>query len=89
MLATDEYRAESDWLGRFTEECLTFGPELWAASARLTDVHNDWCREVGVEGDMPALREHLRQNGCSPKSGRRGRGWSGVGVVTNLEVPEE
>ena len=89
LIATDQYRAESDWLGRFAEECLTFAPELWSASARLTGVLNDWCREVGVEGDMPALREYMRRGGCSPKSGRQGRGWSGVGIVDSAEVREE
>lgn len=87
-LATSQYQIESDWLGRFTKECLNFAPELWSASARLTDTHNDWCREVGVEGDMPALREYLRRKECTPKSGRQGRGWKGVGIVTSLEVPD-
>lgn len=88
LLATKEYRAESNWLERFVEECLTLAPELWCTSARLTDAHNDWCREVGIEGDLSAMREHLQKRGCTAKKIRQVRGWQGVGTATSLEVPD-
>lgn len=88
LVATDAYRTESDWLKRFAEECLTLAPELWSPSARISDTLDAWCHEVGVEADMPALREYLGRKGCSTKKVQHRRGWKGVGIVTDMEVPD-
>ena len=86
LAATKGYQADSDWLERFVEQCLTFDVEQWTASARLTDSLTNWCREVGVQVDIPGMHERLRREGCEPKKNERRRGWQGVGVSTIDEV---
>lgn len=87
--ATKQYRAECDHIARFLDECLTLTPGAWTASSRLAESFDQWCRENSVEPNQRDLKLRLRHNGCEPKPTRQGRGWSGVGIVTDrAEVPD-
>lgn len=87
--ATKQYRAECDHIAQFFDECVTLTPGAWTASSRLTDCFDQWCRENAVEPNHRELKQRLRQEHCEPRSTRQGRGWSGVGIVTDrVEIPD-
>lgn len=87
--ATKQYRAECDHIAQFFDECVTLTPGAWTASGRLGECFDRWCRENAVEPNHRELKQRLRQEHCEPKPARQGRGWSGVGIVTDLaEVPD-
>lgn len=88
--ATDDYKAESNWLERFIAECLNFVSGLWTPSYRLTDTFNQWCRENGIEhSTVSELYPHLRHEGCKQHKSCHVRGWQGVSIVGNEPDDEE
>ena len=86
VAATGEYQRESNLIGQFVEECLSFAPEFWTRSSRLSHGLEMWCRENGYEPNIRNLWQHLRQKQCEQKQTRDGRGWSGVSIVTDAEA---
>jgi len=83
--ATDEYRADSDSLGRFVEECLVFLAEAWTSSNSLAESLDRWCKDNGVALTVSELHERLKQAGCKPKPWRKRRGWRGVDLMSQRE----
>lgn len=89
LAATKQYRAECDHIAQFCDECLTFTPGAWTASSRLAEILDQWSRENAVQPNHRELKQRLRQKQCEPRSARQGRGWSGVGIVTDrVEIPD-
>jgi putative DNA primase/helicase len=43
VAATDEYRDDSDVLGRFLEECCEVDPQATVALSELFDAYAEWC----------------------------------------------
>lgn len=85
--ATEEYRAESNWLDRFIEECLHFAPYVWCPSKKLADTLDEWCRENGIEhAAINDVHDRLRQHhDCKSKKYQGARGWTGVSISEDIE----
>ncbi len=89
VVATSQYRAECDQIAQFFDECLTLTPGAWTASSRLGETFDQWCRDNAAEPNHWEFKQRLRQQGCEPHRTHAGRGWSGVGIVTNpVQVPD-
>lgn len=87
--ATSAYREDSDSLGDFLSECCLIAPNAWAASETLRRTYERFCSE---RGDRPiAGREFadcLKRHGCEPSRRHAGRGWAGIGLLTDMSVTE-
>ncbi len=84
--ATDDYKAESNWLEQFTGECLHLNPIMHTPASGLATALQDWCTDTGLDGDMPTLRRWLSDHGCKPKRTKAlGRCWKGVALATDDE----
>jgi putative DNA primase/helicase len=79
-----------DDFGRFADDCLEFGPDEVATTAEITTAYDHWADAEGMPPGRfritPKSRAaRLEERGCKiikNTHGVRGRGWLGVGVVT-------
>ena len=78
--ATQEYRAESDLIGQFIEECCTIDPRESVGTTELRKAYTKWCEE---NDETPlstnAFAENLRGRGCTPANSHGKRSWKGIG----------
>jgi hypothetical protein len=98
LVATEQYRGESDTFGAFLEECCTLGPTLEEMSADLFKTYTKWADE-GNQRTMNSTRfgivlaEHgfrkSKANGVRGVKGNRERvKWSGLELKEDFrEVP--
>lgn len=85
--ATSAYREDSDPLGDFFTECCIIAPNAWAASDTLRRTYERFC---GERGDHPVdgreFTEALKKRHCKPDRKHAGRGWAGIGLLTDVSV---
>lgn len=93
LAATAEYRAESDDLGRFLEQCCLLGPHFHVRSADLFSAWQRWCAAENVPekriGTQTKFGRTLTDRGFDPD--RRGgqRVWLGIALAsTEDEEPQ-
>ena len=89
--ATKAYRDAMNPLKDFFTECCVFGPTLWAATADLRRVYDEWCKERGdrlVNGNRFA--EKLKAHGCESTRNTKGnkRGWLGIGLIASSDTSD-
>jgi len=87
--ATAGYREESDPLAEFVHECCIVAANAWAASDTLRRIYERFCSE---RGDQPLagrdFTEGLKRRGCEASRRHAGRGWAGIGLLTD-GIPAE
>jgi putative DNA primase/helicase len=82
--ATESYRAVSLPLVQFVADCCKVLPTAWCPTSKLREVYVRWCRdnrehELGANAFVQALRQH----GFTPEQRHPGRGWRGIGLVSD------
>lgn len=82
--STSAYRAESDPLATFLEDCLRFTPAAWTPWGDIWTAYTEHAGENGTTERYRVapkrLQERLRANGCQSERRFAGRGWAGVEV---------
>lgn len=83
LTATNEYRAESDALGRFlADRCLT-GPHYTVRSSDLFSAWQRWCAAEGHEpGTNKAMTTALQNRGYDTTKTKVGMVWQGIGLAS-------
>ncbi|MBM3760932.1 MAG: hypothetical protein FJW36_11865 [Acidobacteria bacterium] len=88
--ATDEYRRQSDQLGRFVEDRLMFIDGATVAAKRIQDAYRAWCAESGErEQRSAALSEYLAAKGIEKKRITEGNRYLGVSVRPEMGEQDE
>lgn len=89
--ATAEYRAESDALGRFVDECCDQHPNWKIQSSTLFKAWTRWCNTEGIEpGTNKAFSTSLQNRGFDTTKIRGRMTWSGIALnITESEVPAQ
>ncbi|MEZ4330424.1 MAG: phage/plasmid primase, P4 family [Myxococcota bacterium] len=82
VLATDEYRRESDLFGEFLDERCTVEPGRFASSRALYDAFREWAKAAGEESmTRTAFGKKLTERGFDKaRAPGGGRGWGGISV---------
>jgi putative DNA primase/helicase len=87
--ATEEYRADSDMLGKFLTESTMLGEDKTAESALLYRCYTEWCTENGLhELNRIKFGQELKERGFEPvmlgKS--RKRSYKGLGLLAEVII---
>jgi putative DNA primase/helicase len=81
LVATEQYRKESDEMAQFIGDCCVVSPTSWVASSALRDEYEKWCKERGMRPLWGrAFTERLRERGFKPEKCDGVRGWIGVAL---------
>ena len=87
--STAAYRAESDPLATFFDDCLRFTPAAWTPWADIWTAYNEHAQENGTPERYRVapkrLQERLRARDCESVKRYTGRGWSGVELKEGWE----
>lgn len=89
--ATAAYAAEADTVGRFVEECCHTGSnQLQAATGKLREAYEAWCRE---QGDTPVSARRLTQElterfGVTTRRSNSQRFYQGIGLIAEDQRDE-
>ncbi|MBM3763411.1 MAG: hypothetical protein FJW36_24640 [Acidobacteria bacterium] len=84
--ATDEYRRQSDQLGRFVEDRLIFTDGATVAAKRLQDAYRAWCAESGEKERSAAIvAEYFASRGIEKRKGRLGATYHGISLLPDAE----
>ena len=86
------WRAESDPLRDFVEDCCIVNPGLDQKAASLWQAYQNWAEENGERHSLTRKKftDRLQLLGCEPVKRKYGRsyserGWTGIGLRTPLE----
>lgn len=88
---TREWRAETDLILGFSDECLKFAPESFTQTRDMLTAFNEWAGERGHRpwndrtfatrfGDHDSVRANKVRQGRFTVGGKQQRGWSGVEI---------
>jgi putative DNA primase/helicase len=78
--ATEQYRLKMDPLEDFIEDCCVLDPNAWTPAARLREVYERYCEEIGERHPLGRVdfASALASRGCVSERRHQGRGWSGI-----------
>lgn len=80
--ATNDYRSESDALGRFLKERCVVGQAFSAQSSKLFAEWSAWCTQEGEQpGTNKAFTTALQERGFDTERTRTGMVWRGLGMT--------
>ncbi|MGH2934975.1 MAG: DNA primase family protein [Gaiellaceae bacterium] len=80
--ATSGYRADSDHVGRFLDDCCILNPDARAKTGDLYNRYGYWCTANGEHSlSQKALAQRLEERGLTPQRLNTGRWWNGVGIL--------
>lgn len=80
--ATAGYRAESDDVGSFLDECCLIAPNGYTSLASLRKEYEKYCKENGSEPLRARdVADALRKRGVTDARTKHERGWSGVTLL--------
>jgi putative DNA primase/helicase len=83
--ATATYRAESDVIAQFVEECCTIGGQFTVGSTPLFERWQKWCETNGERGNSKkAFASRLKAHGNFDNNSQDGNGrkrWLGIGLL--------
>ncbi|WUC42290.1 phage/plasmid primase, P4 family [Streptomyces cellulosae] len=89
---TEQYREESDILGRFLTERTMPSPHGYVRSAELFTAWSDWCHKNGIKteeiGNAVTFAASMKSRGFEKKSRNIGAVWLGL-MLTGVEEDEE
>jgi putative DNA primase/helicase len=86
LAATQQYRAESDDVARFVDECCTRGDYAKTKSSTLFEAYQRWARDQGAVAaqlSQKAFSERLTALGFEAARTKTERYWRGIGLTTN------
>ena len=76
-----DYRASSDTVGMFLQECCDLGVKKPTMTRQLFEAYEIWCRESGLEPlSQSSFGKCLGKKGFQPHKTAKGNGWRGVGL---------
>lgn len=79
--ATSEYRADSDVLAQFMEECCVINPQCRVAASELYRKYVAWCEEYGYHPINPTrFGGQLRDKGFDKERNKSGNYRIGIGI---------
>jgi putative DNA primase/helicase len=82
LTATDNYRAESDTLGDFIEECCIVGPDQKVSGGRLYECYTAWCKANGHEPDNATVfGRKLSERGIEARKAHGTKVRDGIGLI--------
>jgi putative DNA primase/helicase len=85
--ATQDYRAENEPLAEFIASWCVTSPDAWSLSSELRSAYEQFCEE---NGERPlkgrGFTEALHHVGVSPERRYIGRGWRGIGLLSNTTM---
>ncbi len=86
-MATMAYRADSDVLGEFIDDCCVLDFQGYVKKADLKKSYEDWCHDTGVEMiKQTTFKTRLQEKGIRDYKGTGGvRFWKGIRLQTNDE----
>lgn len=95
---TREWRAETDLILGFADECLVFDAEAFTQTREMLQAFNEWAGERGHRpwndrtfatrfGDHDTVRAAKVRQGRFTVAGKQQRGWSGVRIDTEGRDP--
>lgn len=88
MTRTNEYKTDSDALGRFLAECTMASPAGYIRARQMWDAWRSWCED---NGEKPGAEQHfakaLRTNGFEQVRRNAGNVWIGLTLLTGEEEP--
>jgi putative DNA primase/helicase len=74
-----DYRARSDTVGMFLDECCDFGGRGFTMTRHLFEAYEYWCRDSGIEPlPSPLFGKCLGKKNLQPHKTAKGNGWKGV-----------
>lgn len=78
--STEAYKAESDPLANFFEDCVQLESWAWTSNSDIHTAYKEHCDDNGVKFPVSNKRisEHLQGLGCKPDKRGGARGWEGV-----------
>jgi putative DNA primase/helicase len=83
-MATADYRADSDALGRFIEQQCITGPNFHVRSSELYAAWAKWCAAEGIgSGTNKAFTESLQNRGYDTRRTNVGAVWDGLGLAAD------
>ena len=83
--ATEKYLASEDSLGRWLADCCVVNRTCWTAAAALFASWRQWCEQnQEYVGSQKRLSENLESRGFVAQRTRAARGFSGIGLVTDV-----
>ena len=81
LMATSDFRTESDVLGDFLDEFVEKAPGWECPSSYLYDAYRKWCEDSGERAESQRwLTIRLEERGYSRKRTKSGRVWVGIAV---------
>ena len=80
--STEAYRAESDPLANFIEDCISFEPFSWLGNSELQEAYSTYCDDNGIKFQVSPRRlaDRLKSLGAVPGKRAGYRGWDGVSL---------
>jgi putative DNA primase/helicase len=80
--ATEEYRTDSDTLGRFLEDCCTVAPDARVRAADVLDAYQHWAKDNGEpELSQQKLGRRLTDRGFKAHRTKSTRMWLGLDLA--------
>ncbi|MEV8036723.1 phage/plasmid primase, P4 family [Streptomyces sp. NPDC086182] len=86
---TEQYRSDSDTLGRFLAERTLAGPHGYVRSRELFQAWSKWCHDAGIKADEigseVAFATSMKTRGFEKKSRKIGAVWLGLMLTGDAE----
>jgi len=87
MHATSSYRAESDTVGRFIEECCTLADGVFVKKGDLHEAYEAWCARSGEEPlKKNQFGTRVKRSGIQEKKTHQGWLWVGLELSNSTEA---
>lgn len=84
LVTTNEFRAESDSLGRFIEEACVKGNNMKARAGFFHDQYSAWAKRAGERAlNVRATAEYMDRMGYDAHKTEHGKFYMGIGVAAN------
>jgi len=83
--ATEKYLASEDSLGRWLDDCCVVNGACWTSASALFASWREWCEQnQEYSGSQKRFSENLQSRGFAPQRTKAARGFSGIGLVTDV-----
>lgn len=90
LTATQDYRAESDLVSRFLDECCIVGRHFTVRSSELFAAWSKWCANEGeTPGTQKAFTTDLQNRGYDKKDRSVGIVWQGLGLAAEGQTGDD
>ena len=86
--ATEQYQLDMDPLRPFITDSCVLHPSAWVSAAKLRQAYEDYCRQTGEKRPLGPREfvDGLKARECKPDRRHAGRGWLGIGLLTDEQA---